>query len=322
MWPELFTIPGIDRPLGTFGLLVATGFLIGLAVAGKLFRRYGADRVNDPQKFGDVAMWILIGVIAGGRLAFVLVNLGDYLEDPLSILYIWEGGLVMYGGFILAVVLGVWKAKRMHMPAWQSLDVGLTAGFLGQAIGRLGCLAVGDDYGAPTDVPWAITFPDPLPHGSAFAPELAGVPVHPTQLYMALKALALFLVGLWLLKRKRFHGQVALTLMAGYAVLRFVIEYFRWDSKARGGIYADGGSPADVMARMQELGIADAAGRIDAAAYRQALADGVAGLNPELLLSTSQMVGIAMFVFALGMLLVLRARPELRTGPDWPGAPS
>lgn len=321
MWPELFTIPGIDRPLGTFGLLVATGFLIALGVAGKLFRRYGADRVNDPQRFGDVAMWVLIGVIAGGRLAFVLVNLDDYLADPVSILYIWEGGLVMYGGFILAVTLGVWKAKRMHMPAWQSLDVGMTAGFLGQAIGRLGCLAVGDDYGAPTDVPWAITFPDPLPHGSAFAPELAGVPVHPAQLYMSAKALALFLLGLWLLKRKKFHGQVALSLMACYAVLRYIIEFFRWDSKARGGIYRDGASPADVRERMQELGIADARGVLDKDAYRQALADGVSGLNPELLLSTSQMVGIALFVCAVAGYLVLRRKPELRVPADWPGEP-
>lgn len=321
MWPELFTIPGLDKPLGSFGLLVAIGFLVGLGVAGKLFRKYGNDRVNDPQRFGDVAMWVLIGVIAGGRLAFVLVNLDDYAERPLDIFKIWEGGLVMYGGFILAVVLGVWKSVRMSMPAWQTLDVALTAGFLGQAIGRLGCLAVGDDYGAPTDVPWAITFPDPLPDGSAFAPELAGVPVHPTQLYMSLKALAVFAVGIWLLPRKKFHGQVAICLMAVYSVLRYIVEFFRWDSKARGGIFADGGSPDDVRARQVELGIIDDRGYFDDAKYQQALADGVEGLNPELLYSTSQMVGIAMFGFAVIAFLVLRKRKELQVGADWPGAP-
>lgn len=321
MWPEVFTIPFLDKPLGSFGLLVATGFLVGLAVAGRLFRRYGADPERDPERFGDVAMWILIGVIAGGRLAFVLVNLDSYLDRPLDIFKIWEGGLVMYGGLILAVLLGVWKARKLHMPAWQSLDVGLTAGFLGQAIGRLGCLAVGDDYGRPTDVPWAITFPDPLPAGSAFDPELAGVPVHPTQLYMAAKALALFLLGLWLLKRKRFHGQVALALMAGYAVLRYVIEFFRFDSVARGGIFRDGYAPADVAEVRRELGIIDVHGNFHQDRYLQALRDGVEGIDPQLLISTSQMVSIGMLLFAVAAFLVLRRKPELRTPADWPPPP-
>jgi len=321
VWPEVFTIPFLDKPLGSFGLLVATGFLIGLAVAGKLFRRYGADPEHDPERFGDVAMWILIGVIAGGRLAFVLVNLDSYLERPLDIFKIWEGGLVMYGGFILAVVLGVWKAKRMHMPGWRTLDIGLTAGFLGQAIGRLGCLAVGDDYGRPTDVPWAITFPDPLPAGSAFDPELAGVPVHPTQLYMAAKALALFLFGLWLLKRKRFHGQVGLALMAGYAVLRSIVEGFRFDSVARGGIFRSGFGPADVAVTRRELNIVDVHGVFHQDRYLQALRDGVEGIDPQLLISTSQMVSIGVLAFVAVAWFLIRRRPELQVGPDWPPPP-
>ena len=321
MWPEVFTIPWLNKPLGSFGLLVATGFLVGLAVAGKLFRRYGADRERDPERFGDVAMWVLVGVIAGGRLAFVLVNFDSYRDRPLDVFKIWEGGLVMYGGLILALLFGTWKARRMGMPAWQTLDVGCTAGFLGQAIGRLGCLAVGDDYGRPTDLPWAITFPDPLPAGSAFDPDLAGIPVHPTQIYMSLKALALFGLGVWLLRRKRFHGQVALTLMAGYALLRFGIEYLRWDSEARGGIFRAGATPADAARVRQELGIVDVHGSFHHDRYVAALRDGVEGLNPELLLSTSQMIGIAMFSFAVCAFLVLRRRPGLRTGPDWPPAP-
>lgn len=321
MWPELFTIPFLDFPLRSFGLLVAIGFLVGVAMGSKLAGRYGADTKLDPQRFADVSWWVLIGVILGARLAFVLVNFDHYSRNPQDILKVWEGGLVMYGGLILAVVLGVWKAKRLGMPGWQSLDYGLTAGFLGQAIGRIGCLAVGDDYGAPTDVPWAITFPDPLPTGSAFAYELVGVPVHPTQLYMSAKALSLFLLGLWLLKNKRFHGQVALVLGMAYAVLRYLVEIFRFDMVARGGIYKEGKTPEDVDAYLQGLNVANANGRIvDLEAYRELMISGDPQAYPHLLLSTSQMTGIATFAMAALAYLVMRKMPSLRVQKAQPQA--
>jgi phosphatidylglycerol:prolipoprotein diacylglycerol transferase len=322
VWPELFTIPLLGLPLRSFGLLVAAGFLVGVAMGSKLAGRYGADRRHDGERFAEVSWWVLIGVILGARLAFVLVNLDHYRQHPGDILKVWEGGLVMYGGLILAVTLGVWKAKRLGMPGWQSLDYGLTAGFLGQAIGRIGCFMVGDDYGAPTDLPWAVTFPDPLPAGSAFAPELVGVPVHPAQFYMSAKALALFLLGLWLLKNKRFHGQVALLLVMGYAVLRFLVEFTRFDMTARGGWFREGLDPASVNAKLAEMGVAAPSGRItDLERYRELLREGVEGVYPVLVLSTSQIVAIVTFVLASAGLLVLRRVSALRVGPHWPPAP-
>jgi len=319
VWPELFTIPIVGVPLRSFGLLVALGFLIGVAMGSKLAGRFGADRKHDPERFADVSWWILVGVILGARLAFVLVNFGHYAQHPADILKIWEGGLVMYGGLILAVLLGVWKAKRLGMPGWQTLDLGLTAGFLGQAIGRIGCFLVGDDYGAPTSLPWAVTFPSPLHDGSAFPPELAGVPVHPAQFYMSLKALSLFFLGLWMLRNKRFHGQVALVLIMGYALLRFLIEYVRFDAEARGGWFREGQSPADVHAHLHALGIATADGMItDLPRYQELLRAGAEGMYPQLLLSTSQMVAIVTFVLAGLLLVILRKRPELQVGPAWP----
>jgi len=318
VWPELFRLPVIDVPLRSFGLLLGLGFLTAVWMGARLAARYGSDPKRDPERLYDVAWWVLIGVVAGARLAFVLINLPHYLEHPLDVVKIWEGGLVMYGGLILALVLGGWKVKRLGMPLWRTADYGLTAGFLGQAIGRLGCLAVGDDYGAPTSVPWAITFPDPLPRGSAFPPELAGVPVHPTQLYLALAAFGLFLLGLWLLPRKRFHGQVVAVLLVAYAVSRFVIEAFRGDALARRGLFRAGATPEDAIARLAEHGVrVDPAGRImDPDRYRELLLQGVEGIRPELLLSTSQMISIAVVVFGLGLYLVLGRRPELRVTPD------
>lgn len=313
MWPELFTIPFVDFPLRAFGLLVATGFLVGVAVGSKLAARYGSDLKNDPEKFADVSWWVLIGVILGARLGFVLVNAGHYMSNPGDILKIWEGGLVMYGGLIGAITLGAIKANKLGMPKWQTLDYGITAGFLGQAIGRLGCLAVGDDFGAPTDLPWAITFPDPLPHGSAFPSELSTVPVHPTQLYMSAKALSLFFLGKWLLKTKKFHGQVSAILLMAYAVLRYIIEFFRFDMVARGGIYKDGHSPDDVTAYWQELGIGNNFGQItDVQKYRELLMSGAENMAPQLLISTSQMVSLVMFGVGVMLLMVMRKAPSLQ----------
>lgn len=312
MWPVLFWLG--DYPLRTFGPLVAIGFLIGVWWGTRLSRRYGADPQLDPQRASDVAWWILIGVIAGGRLAYVLVNAREFLDHPLSVFAIWEGGMVMYGGLILAIVLGAWKARQLGMDLWRTADYGLTAGFLGQAIGRWGCLAVGDDYGAPTTVPWALRVPAELPEGSLFDPNLAGCTIHPTQIYMSLKALALFLLGSWMLRRCwKFKGQIFCTLLAGYAVLRFFIEFFRFDAEARSGIFKAGASPMEVNVRLHELGLADQFGRIiDVARYRQLLCQGTEGVAPELLLSTSQLLSMVMLPLALLLYFVLARRPQNR----------
>jgi len=318
VWPEIFTLElfGFSLPLRSFGLLVAIGFLVALSLAQKLAVRYGADPKRDPERFADVGWWILIGVIAGGRCAFVLVNFDHYGAHPLDILKVWEGGLVMYGGLIGAMSLGIWKAKRVGLEPWRACDYGLTAGFLGQAIGRLGCLAVGDDYGKLSDLPWAITFPNPLPAGSAFAPELAGMSVHPTQPYMTLKALSLFFIGLWLLRNKKFHGQVTASLFALYGLFRGFVEFFRGDDFARGGIFKDGFAPDDITAHLQSLGLADPYGRIsDIPRYQEMLREGAEKLRPELLVSTSQMVGMVSIVLGSALYLYLRSRKDLRIAP-------
>ena len=248
MWPEVFRFElfGADRVLSSFGLFVAAGFLVGVWMATRLAGRYGENPERDPLAVPDIAWWCLIGVMAGGRLAYIIVNWPYFFDNPIKIFAIWEGGMVMYGGFILAATLGAWKARQLKMNVSAALDWGLTGGFLGQAIGRIGCLMVGDDYGRPTDVAWGLTVPDPLPQGSLFPEEFVGQLLHPTQPYMQLKALSLFFLGLWLLRRKSFHGQVTCVLIAGYAVLRFVVEYFRGDALARGGVFRDGFGPLEV----------------------------------------------------------------------------
>ena len=164
----------------------------------------------------------------------------DLLHDPLQVLFVWQGGLVMYGGLFGAVLLGTWSARRYGLNPWNALDTGLTAGFFGQMIGRWGCLLVGDDYGAVVPERWRhLPFPITLrvpsrewleanPE-SLFGEHLAGEVLWATQVWMSASALLVALVGLWLLRRRRWYGQVAAWILVQYSASRFVIEAFRGD---------------------------------------------------------------------------------------------
>jgi phosphatidylglycerol:prolipoprotein diacylglycerol transferase len=198
-------------------------------------------------------MAVLVGVLAGGRLFYVIVEVlrylasGDegsvghaYLEDPLSMLFVWEGGLVMYGGFIGAITLGLLSARKHGLHPFNALDTALVAGFFGQAVGRVGCLLVGDDHGsvvgeAYRSLPFPITLTVPdlawlqANPQSLFPSSLAGEVLWATQPWMTINALIIGGVGVWMLGRRRYMGQVSLIIFVHYAITRFAIEAFRGD---------------------------------------------------------------------------------------------
>ena len=164
----------------------------------------------------------------------------DLLHDPIQILFLWRGGLVMYGGFLGAVLLGTWAARRHGLDPWNGLDTGLVCGFIGQAVGRWGCFFVGDDYGkvvpeAYRHLPFPITLTVPslqwlqANRESLFEHELAGQVLWATQIWMSAKALIVALVAWWVLRHRRWVGQPTAVVMITYALLRFAIEFFRGD---------------------------------------------------------------------------------------------
>lgn len=252
MFPVLFEIPGLGMPMRSFGLMVVLGFLLG----SHLYARVGARYALDPQKeapgYAAVPMWILVGVILGARAMYVIVEVmrgsevgQEYLADPLSMLFIWEGGLVMYGGTFGGIALGLWAARKHQLRLAHALDLGLACGFFGLAVGRIGCLLVGDDFGkivpeSARDLPFPIVVkvPDPLPAESLFGAENAGQVLWATQPWMSMNAAMLGFVGLFLVKRRHYAGQVSLVLLLLYSVGRFVIERYRGD-KIR-GVWFDG----------------------------------------------------------------------------------
>lgn len=244
MHPVLFEIPGLGLPLRSFGVMFALAFLLGSWIFGKLVARYSADPARDVERYSAVGIWILAGIILGARLMYVVVEIARgsstgqaYLDNPLLIFAVWEGGMVMYGGLIGGIAGGAWCVKKHGLNFWHGLDLGLTAGFFGQVLGRVGCLLVGDDYGSPVPEKWqhlpfpiTLRVPDPLPAHSLFGAENAGQVLWATQPLMSIKALIVALIALWLLPRRRYQGQVALVAILSYSVLRFGLEFLRGDT--------------------------------------------------------------------------------------------
>lgn len=234
-------------PIRAFGVMVALAFLAGYWFSMREARRTGQI---DERVIGDLLMWVLIGGLVGARLLYVIVRWDpDFKNRPIQeVLYIWQGGIVSYGGFIGAFLAGWIFTRRHRIPFLKLGDICMPGVLLGQAIGRIGCLLVGDDYGKVADgLPWAIRFPSPKGPGDLFGitvpyrghppllrEELWDKYLHPTQLYMMAQAFCIFLILAWVARRKRFEGQVLFLALILYPIGRSICEVFRADDAERG----------------------------------------------------------------------------------------
>lgn len=209
MYPTLFRIG--DFEVTSFGVLVAVGALVGLWMFGRELARSGL-----PADAADAAVAGVIGGLAGAKILWTIEFMG---EQPVTELLFSRGGLSWFGGLLGGVGTGLWMLRRKRVPIVPVLAAATPALAVGHAIGRLGCFMVGDDYGEPSDLPWAVAFPEGLPP--------TFVPVHPTQLYEA----AALAVAAWLLLRWRRHGVPDRAVLGRYFVLagtiRFAIEFVR-----------------------------------------------------------------------------------------------
>lgn len=229
MYPILGEPFGI--PIRSFGVMVALAFLIALIVASREARR---TKLVNPEVIGDLLLWIMVGSILGARVLYVIVHWKkDFSHDPVLVFQIWKGGLVYYGGFLGAFVSGWLFTRKRKIDIVVLGDICMPAVMLAQAIGRVGCLLVGDDYGqvAP-DLPWAVTFPD-IPE-SLLPQHLRGQPLHPTQLYMLLQAFTIFVILSIVARKKAFRGQVLFLALMLYPIGRSICEVYRGDFIERG----------------------------------------------------------------------------------------
>jgi len=223
MYPVLVRIGPLT--VHTYGVLVAAGFLFGLAFAVKQAKKEGVPS----ERIIDIGFYVLLSAIVGSRLFFVIMNARHYVKHPLDVLRIWEGGLVFYGGFALAILVAIFYIRKYRLDYWSIADIFAPSLAIGHAVGRIGCFTAGCCYGMPARVPWAVTFL----HSESIAP--TGIPLHPTQLYEAAAEFVNFLILTSLRRHRLFKGQLFWTYVFLYAVLRFVVEFFRGD-EARGFI--------------------------------------------------------------------------------------
>jgi phosphatidylglycerol:prolipoprotein diacylglycerol transferase len=216
MYPVLFRIGGIE--ITSFGVMVALGTLAGLwSFAHELSER------DLPASALNAALAGVIGGLVGAKLLWTAEHFG---EGPLLNLLTSRGGLSWFGGFVGGVGTGLIVIRRERLPIIPVVAAASIGLALGQAIGRIGCFLVGDDYGKPSHLPWAVPFPSGLPP--------TDVPVHPTQIY---EAIALALLAALLLFWRRHHVADRI-LLARYLILagaiRFAIEFLRVNVRVLG----------------------------------------------------------------------------------------
>lgn len=234
--PEIFSIDlgGFHLALRWYALAYIAGILIGWRLILRSLKTPRLWPADTPPMTADqleaLMTWIIVGIIAGGRLGFVVFyQPGYYLANPLEIPMVWQGGMSFHGGF-LGVVLTVWLFARHHQlqvaSAADALAFATPAGLL---LGRLANFINAELWGRPSDLPWAVIFPS---ERAQDCPAIEGLCArHPSQLYEAgMEGLLLGLLLLVLVWRRDWlkkPGQIAGLFFAGYGLSRFVVEFFR-----------------------------------------------------------------------------------------------
>lgn len=217
MFPVLFKLGPFT--IHTYGLFVALGFLLGIGLAVRTAPRFGLN----PRTIQDLAFYIVVAGLVGSRLWFVGIAWEHFRERPLDVFKLWQGGLVFYGGLILAILVAVAYMGIKKLPMFLIGDILAPGLALGQAVGRVGCLAAGCCYGAATDLPWAIRFTN----DQCLAP--LNTPLHPTQLYASLGLLVIFAILLFLQRRPHPPGMIFWTYGLLHGLFRPVLETLRGD---------------------------------------------------------------------------------------------
>lgn len=235
--PELFSISiaGMEFALRWYALAYIAGILIAWRIAVSAVKRpalwAGDTPPMRPEQVEELLTWVIAGVILGGRLGFVLFyQPGYYLQNPMEIVAVWQGGMSFHGGLIGVIVAALIFSLRHGLPLKPTADMMAMATPPGLLLGRLANFINAELWGRPTDLPWGIQFPGQAAQscGQALGEICAR---HPSQLYEAvLEGLLLGAVLLWLAFRKgalKTPGRIVGLFIGGYGIARFVVEFVR-----------------------------------------------------------------------------------------------
>jgi len=213
--PILFSIGHFQ--LRWYSLIVTAAIIIGTWLAVKEAGRKGFNT----EKITESVLWVVIAGLVGARLFHVLDHWSDvFAANPVRALYIWEGGLAIWGGVLGGLVATAVLARIYHWKLPRLLDAFVPGVVLAQAIGRIACVITGDAVGKPTNGPFGFAYISP----NAMVPQL-GVYYTPTPVYEILMNLAIFAV-LWNLRKKGLKdGILTLIYLALYSFVRFFIAF-------------------------------------------------------------------------------------------------
>jgi phosphatidylglycerol:prolipoprotein diacylglycerol transferase len=219
--PVIFQLWG---PLAVrwYGLAYLLGFLGGYLLLLRLSKR--GEFAVPPSELSNFIIHIAIyGVFLGGRLGYVLLYAWDtFVHDPLFLFRVWEGGMASHGGMLGVILVILWTAWKKKISFWNLTDGLALVAPIGLFFGRVANFINGELWGRPTDVAWAVIFPQ--------AEDLTPVPRHPSQLYEALGEGLLLFITLWLIRRTargKCEGVLSAAFLILYAAARIASECFR-----------------------------------------------------------------------------------------------
>ncbi len=234
--PEIFSVDigGFEFALRWYALSYIIGIFLGWRLAVLATRRADLWPRNqsplEPVQAEDLMTWIVFGVILGGRLGYVIFyEPSKYIDDPVSILKVWQGGMSFHGGFLGVVLTAYLFFKRNLVPYASGADLLALCTPIGLLLGRIANFINAELWGRATEMPWGVAFPGEAAQACG---QLSGLCArHPSQLYEAvLEGLLLGMILIFVAFRKnglKRPGLISGLFFAGYGIARYMVEFFR-----------------------------------------------------------------------------------------------
>lgn len=219
--PVLFHIWG---PLAVrwYGLAYLLGFIAGYFILRRLSKR-GEFSIPEKELSNFMVYLAIFGVFLGGRLGYVIFYAWDtFVQDPLFAFRVWEGGMASHGGMIGVLAVLLWYSRKLNVSFWNLTDGLALIAPAGLFFGRIANFINGELWGRPTQVEWAVIFPQ--------AGDAVPTPRHPSQLYEAFGEGLLLFFALWMIRRTAWgkkEGAMSACFLMIYAIARITSEFFR-----------------------------------------------------------------------------------------------
>jgi len=212
-----------------YGIFIVSGIIASILTIFKLSSYYKVSK----DAIIDTAFWIIINGIIGARLYHVFLELPYYLENPLDIFKLWQGGLAIHGSLLFGSITAWILTKKNNLNFWQLAAISAPGLALAQAIGRWGNYFNQELYGKPTSLPWAI----PIESSNRVSGFFNYSYFHPTFLYESLGNFTIFLILIFchkiIIKKQKYENKyyiiISFIYLILYSILRFSLEFIRID---------------------------------------------------------------------------------------------